>query len=109
FKVTGLTTGAYELKEAKAPAGYELSTTTYTFTITAEQHTITDVAISIKDGTDSNSVEDNAIPNSKTPVSALPFTGGRSGLDWLLVGGGLALAAATAGLVTGRVRRREEF
>ncbi|KAA8818331.1 hypothetical protein CSQ85_09220 [Bifidobacterium rousetti] len=109
FKVTGLTSGTYELKEAKAPAGYELSTTTYTFTIEEGQHTITDVRISIKNKQNSVLDEGNPVPNSKTPVSALPFTGGRSGLDWLVVGGGLALAATTAGLVTGRARRREEL
>ena len=40
-------------------------------------------------------------------ISQLPFTGGRSGLDWLLLGGGIALAAALAALATGWVKRRE--
>ena len=104
FTIVGLTEGEYTLKEFKAPDGYDKSNEQYTFTVSETQ---TDVRIKVNNQDISNGP--NVITNSKTPVSALPFTGGRSGLDWLLVGGGLALAAVTAGLVTGRVRRREEL
>lgn len=108
FKVTGLKAGTYELTETTPPAGYNKSGKTYTFTIDTGQHTIADVKISVENEPNSE-LTDNAIVNSKTPISQLPFTGGRSGLDWFIIGGGLALAAAAAGLVTGKARRREEL
>ena len=112
FKVTGLTPGQYTLEETQAPDGYQLpEKKTWTFEIKSStatsdpQHTITDVKIT----GDNLGTGGNVILNSKTPVSQLPFTGGRSGLDWLIIGGGLALAAAAAGLVTGKAKRREEL
>ena len=104
FTIVGLTAGTYTLKEFKAPEGYDKSEQQYTFTVGATQPA---VAIAIDNATRKNNT--NVITNSKTPISQLPFTGGRSGLDWFIIGGGLALAAAAAGLVTGKARRREEL
>lgn len=105
FKVTGLKAGTYTLVEKGAPSGYELDDkTVYMFVIT-DQTTTVGTTVHIQQN--SAAVADNKLPNTRTPVSSLPFTGGRSGLDWLIVGGGLALAASVAGLVYGRIRRRE--
>ena len=94
----------YVLKETKAPDGYMKSDKEYVFTIgaTESQSNLT------LDNTECSTTVGgtNCIPNTKL-IAALPFTGGRSGLDWLLLGGGIALAAALAALATGRVKRHE--
>ena len=74
--------GDYEFYESKAPDGYNLSTETYTFTV-SKSNVNTTIAIT---GTD---VSDNKIPNE--PGFELPSTGGEG--NTLIVLSGVALTA----------------
>ncbi|WP_190972846.1 SpaA isopeptide-forming pilin-related protein [Bifidobacterium rousetti] len=124
--IRNLPVASYKLTETKAPEGYLLpdADTTYAVITIAESGTVTmtlhgewsntpgntnsSCTASESDSAAETKVANTgcALPNVKS-VSALPFTGGRSGLDWLLLGGGIALAAALAALATGRVKRHE--
>ncbi|MBT1182362.1 hypothetical protein JS531_10485 [Bifidobacterium sp. CP2] len=104
FTVTGLTAGSYTLTETKAPEGYQLpANVSYTFIIEQGAHTIANVKVN-GTGVDGKQVSDNHIVNLQQ-LSALPFTGGRSALDWLIIGGGLALAAAAVAMAARKARR----
>ncbi|OZG65202.1 Cna protein B-type domain-containing protein [Bifidobacterium hapali] len=125
FKVAGLarpddenTTYVYKLKETKAPDGYILPNVTYTFQIGYRQPTDSNGdVIKVQIASPSNAsglnvhhnMGSNQIPNVKI-VSALPLTGGPgdwAARDWLLIGGGLAVAAAGAMALTYEWRRRK--
>lgn len=116
FTVARLEPGVYTLVETKAPEGYVKSDTTYYFRIDqsapAENKAIllyTKFTAGDGGGTLSDPVKagetDNAITNTKV-LSALPFTGGRSARDWLILGGGLIIAAALAMAVMNREREK---
>lgn len=123
FKVLGLPmpsndtdTYYYELKETTSPTGYLLSNTTYVFEIDRKQPTVAvpitasgTVSAGLQVQGNTNTVTKNLIPNVKI-VSALPLTGGPgdwAARDWLLIGGGLAVAAAGAMALTYEWRRRK--
>ncbi|GGO96795.1 MSCRAMM family protein [Actinomyces gaoshouyii] len=96
FRVEGIPAdgAALALTESKAPAGYWLDNTAQAFSITIGA-----------DGAVVNHVFDDPFPNYKSPVPALPVTGG-IGADFFYLGGlGLGLTAVIA-LVTRRLRRR---
>ncbi|MBW3088878.1 hypothetical protein KIH77_09110 [Bifidobacterium sp. 82T24] len=113
FTIAELEPGQYEMTEQTAPDGYVKSAGAYKFTITS---TTTDAG----DGghaavLDCSAVTDgrklcvtdnkvNKIANVRA-VASLPLTGG-SAMDWLMVGGGLALAAAAIGFGVNEYRKR---
>lgn len=101
FTVVNLVPGTYQLVEEKAPDGYAKTDTVYTFTIGDAQ---TDVVIKIKSGSTGDKVTGNRIVNHAI-VTALPFTGGRDGRDWLLIGGGIAILGLAAALIYQRMKR----
>lgn len=96
----------YVLQEKTAPNGYVRSMKQYTFTVSAKESSssldLGETCTAAVGGT-------NCIPNVKI-VSALPLTGGPgdwAARDWLLIGGGLAVAAAGAMALTYEWRRRK--
>ncbi|WP_140476374.1 prealbumin-like fold domain-containing protein [Bifidobacterium sp. UTCIF-38] len=116
FTVARLEPGVYTLVETKAPEGYVKSDATYYFRIDqsapADNKAIllySKFTAGDGGGTLSDPVRagetDNAIINTKV-LSALPFTGGRSARDWLILGGGLIIAAALAMAVMNREREK---
>jgi LPXTG-motif cell wall-anchored protein len=83
FAVGALKWGKYTLQESKAPAGYVLSDTKYSFEITATSLTAT-----INGG--------HAITNVQQTPPSLPLTGGMSTDSFLI--GGSALVVVSAGV-----------
>ncbi|WP_165782821.1 SpaA isopeptide-forming pilin-related protein [Bifidobacterium margollesii] len=113
FKILGLarptTNGQkyrYELTETKAPDGYVLAKTTYTFEILDSVNT--HVLIDAPNGSSlpvTHTGNANLIPNVRA-VASLPLTGGTTAREWLLIGGGIAFAAAAAGFGVNEYRKR---
>ncbi|PWG59090.1 SpaA isopeptide-forming pilin-related protein [Bifidobacterium catulorum] len=107
--------GTYVLRETKAPFGYKLpdnKDNAYTFTITdtdykdGVQKMIQVNGNNVVPGTATGAnAGPAAIKNYPTPVAMLPFTGG-SALDWLMLGGGIAVVAAALGFGVNEYRRR---
>ena len=91
MKVTGLKWGEYTLEETKAPAGYQPSNKTYTVTVLPAGDATADAEFTV------DAVEGGKITNKLVAVSSLPLTGGTTGRDWLIYGGGMGLAALLAG------------
>ena len=91
LKVTGLKWGEYTLEETKAPAGYQPSNKTYTVTVLPAGDATADAEFTV------DAVEGGKITNKLVAVSSLPLTGGTTGRDWLIYGGGMGLAALLAG------------
>ncbi|WP_160268206.1 SpaA isopeptide-forming pilin-related protein [Bifidobacterium biavatii] len=127
IKLTGLKFGSYELVETVAPAGYDLSSVTYKFTIGSTAGTVqihrpvtstsavqsdADVSgnVSLSDfgivplsSEQEEDVEGNKIPNN--PGVELPATGGE-GTSVFLHSGLIAVLVATFGLALMARRRR---
>lgn len=82
---------AYSLVEAKAPAGYALSSAAHEFTIAADAR---DCAF------------DAPFTNQKSPVPMLPLTGGMGADAFLMGAAGLFAATVVAEIVRRRRRRR---
>ena len=82
---------AYSLVEAKAPAGYALSSAAHEFTIAADAR---DYAF------------DAPFTNQKSPVPTLPLTGGMGADAFLMGAAGLFAATVVAEIVRRRRRRR---
>lgn len=107
--------GTYVLRETKAPFGYKLpddKDNAYTFAITDDDYNDTNgvqQVIQVKGNNVVTATGANAGPaaikNYPTPVAMLPFTGG-SALDWLMLGGGIAVVAAALGFGVNEYRRR---
>lgn len=89
FKVIGLPWGTYELKETKAPDGYQLTERTYTFVVNADHTTGTLTT----DGDQLKPSSGNGVPNVKN-VMQLPLTGGLGGRGVLIVGSALVILGA---------------
>ena len=104
FRITALKPGSYTLTETKAPVGYAKSDTSYTFDITADDMTEAKWKTIVINGA-TPAGDSNRIVNTKT-LTALPLTGGRSALDWLVTGGTLAVLAMGVAVVADRMRRR---
>ncbi|WP_129898394.1 SpaA isopeptide-forming pilin-related protein [Bifidobacterium pseudolongum] len=95
FKLENLQWGDYEFYESKAPDGYNLSTETYTFTVSKGNVNAT-IAIT---GT---GVNDNRIPNE--PGFELPSTGGEGNTLIVLFGFALIAISLVGGAITMRKR-----
>jgi hypothetical protein len=91
LKVTGLNEGKYELQESKAPAGYVLSDTKYSFEITA-----TGLTATVNGG--------SPIKNTQVVPPVLPFTGGMSTDEFLIGGTGLIVLSLGLAFVWRRKR-----
>lgn len=96
FKVAGLPAdGATRtVTEHRAPAGYALDVTPHSFKIT-----------SAADGAPQDYAFPRAFTNGKSPVPALPLTGGMGADMFYLVGAGLAGMAAIAAIIRRRRAR----
>lgn len=99
----------YELTETKAPSGFVLAKTTYTFSVGYRQPTAsirisapTDASLPVKHDATTGP---NAIQNVRA-VAELPFTGGTDARDWLLIGGGIGLAGALVLALINEYRKR---
>lgn len=116
---------AYRLEETQAPNGYTSTTseTKYFYFIIRKgenskpdgqngEKKPVDFPTSNANGLDSYFPEGYVItfPNRKIrSISSLPFTGGMSARDWLIVGGTATLAAALSAALTYAYRRRKGF
>lgn len=91
--------GKYELKEKKAPAGHQLSTDTYTFTI---------VRASQSDPTDRTllNIDLGSIEN-ETSITSLPLTGGEWTPRNVVIAGLIVLGVAAVSYGIARRRRRK--
>jgi len=115
FKVIGLDTGVYFLKETKAPAGYNLLSDPIKLTIAAEyEHetiegdndvtSVTKLTIAVGDDPATDGDEDTGVVNTTVVNQAgatLPETGGM-GTTILYVGGGILVLAAIVLLIVKR-------
>lgn len=91
--------GKYELKEKKAPAGHQLSTDTYTFTI---------VRASQSDSMDRTllNIDLGSIEN-ETSITSLPLTGGEWTPRNVVIAGLIVLGVAAVSYGIARRRRRK--
>lgn len=118
FKVENLKWGQYTLTESKAPAGYVLSKDSTTFAVVPayqqgdSNYAASDPAQPGKDPSvctiapmdSSTLVQSSGALDVNCPavvnypaVSSLPLTGGTTGRQWLMAGGGMGFAALLAG------------
>lgn len=94
FKLEGLRWGSYTLKETKAPAGYQVSSTTHTFTVG-------------KDGTNfALNADWGDVENVQQPVPMLPVSGG-IGTDQIYMAMAAMLALAGGAYAVKRIRERQ--
>lgn len=91
FLLQNLTWGSYTLTETKAPPGYQISGTPFTFSVTA-QNAGTVQAL-------------GARTNPQQPGVAIPFTGGLSTDGYLIAGGGILAITVLAGTAAWSWRR----
>ncbi|WP_165782849.1 DUF7604 domain-containing protein [Bifidobacterium margollesii] len=106
LQVDGLKWGDYTLTETKAPQGYALpigADATHKVSVLPGNEPDADPRFVVSVG------EDGTIVNQRLAVSSLPLTGGTTGREWTIVGGGVAfvaLAAVAASFGINEYRRR---
>lgn len=98
FIIHGLEDGQYELVEVKAPDGYQLPTSNFTFSVN------NGVVNYVSSGTASGNTN---VTVTNTTGTELPETGG-AGTNFLTIGGLLLMAAAVGGGCVLRRRRGRE-
>lgn len=94
FSVNDLPWGKYALTETKAPAGYLKTDKTFAFTITPNADSSGAATIEVSLG---------PVVNEQRTGPNLPLTGGMSAIAFLIVGGGLFVAAMAR---AGQLQRR---